>query len=128
MANNLWVNFFLEVKSFPGQKFFGSKLFGGQQNMLVNIFPVNKKGPGLFWLGGPFGPYLSQFGSVLKTLSSSEHKLAMQKTNVKKSNIRSQELVILGSSGILLMILWRHLFYFNCFWVFRKLMSGKHPQ
>ena len=86
------------------------------------------KGPGLFWLGGPFGPFLGQFGSVLKTLSSSDHKLAMQKTNVKKSNIRSQELIILGSSVILLMILWRHLFYFNCFWVFIKLISGKHPQ
>ena len=35
----------------------------------------------------------------------------MQKTNVKKSNIRSQELVILGSSGILLMSLWRHFFF-----------------
>ena len=86
------------------------------------------KGPGIFWLGGPFGPYLGQFCSVLKTLSSSEHKLAMQNTNEKKSNIRSQELVILGSSGILLMSLWRHFFYFNCFWVFRKQMSGKHPQ
>jgi hypothetical protein len=48
------------------------------------LIGTRTKGPGIFWLGGPFGPYLGQFGSVLKTLSSSEHKLAMQKTYVKK--------------------------------------------